>query len=92
MRRTTTETALNRSGFIEDAVTVQEENGEGIKNHPNFIEANTSGITLRELAEKNIIPKHHPDLQRQQPDDFTPEFHRCSSQSGRGSIRRAYTC
>ena len=56
MKRTTTETALNRSGFIEDAVTVQEENGEGVKNHPNFIEANTSGITLRELAEKNIIP------------------------------------
>ena len=74
MRRTTTETALNRSGFIEDAVTVPEENGEGVKNHPNFGE------------------KHHPDLQRQQPDDFTPEFHRCSSQSGRGSIRRAYTC
>ena len=56
MKRTTTETALNRSGFIEDAVTVPEENGEGVKNHPNFIEANTSGITLRELAEKNIIP------------------------------------
>ena len=47
MRRTTTETALNRSGFIEDAVTVPEENGEGVKNHPHFIEANTSGITLR---------------------------------------------
>ena len=56
MKRTTTETALNRSGFIEDAVTVQEENREGVKNHPNFIEANTPGITLRELAEKNIIP------------------------------------
>ena len=56
MKRTTTETALNRSGFIEDAVTVQEENREGVKNHPHFIEANTSGITLRELTEKNIIP------------------------------------
>ena len=32
MRRTTTETALNHSGFIEDAVTVPEENGEGVKN------------------------------------------------------------
>ena len=46
---------LNRSRFIEDAVIVSEEEKEGMK-HPNFIEANTSGITLKELTEKNIIP------------------------------------
>ena len=42
---------LLRSEVIEDAVIASEE-----KHHPNFIEANTSGITLKELAEKNIIP------------------------------------
>ena len=63
MSRTTTETALIpevkvrprmnllRSEVIEDAVIVSEEG-----RHPNFIEANTSGITLKELTEKNIIP------------------------------------
>ena len=58
MSRTTTETVLvpeveertrmtlNRnSRFIEDAVIVSEEEKGGM-NHPNFIEANTSGITL----------------------------------------------
>ena len=55
MSRTTTETALIpevkvrprmnllRSEVIEDAVIVSEEG-----RHPNFIEANTSGITLKE--------------------------------------------
>lgn len=68
MRRRTTETALipevevrpemkpNRNRFIEDAVIVSEENGKDVKKHPHFIEANTSGITLIELTEKNIIP------------------------------------
>ena len=63
MSRTTTETALIpeveirprmsllRPEVIEDAVIVSEEG-----RHPNFIEANTSGITLKELTEKNIIP------------------------------------
>ena len=67
MRRTTTETALVpevearprmsllRTEVIEDAVIVSEE-GKGGMNHPNFIEANTSGVTLKELTEKNIIP------------------------------------
>ena len=38
---------------IEDTATVSEENQ---KFHPNFIESNTSGITLEELTEKNVIP------------------------------------
>ena len=42
---------LLRPEVIEDAVIASEE-----KHHPNFIEANTSGITLKELTEKNIIP------------------------------------
>ena len=83
MSRTTTETALIpevevrprmsllRPEVIEDAVIVSEEG-----RHPNFIEANTSGITLKELTEKNIIP--------------TPKFHRCRNESSRRSIRRAY--
>ena len=33
--------------FIEDAVIVSEK--EQKKEHPNFIESNTSGITLEEL-------------------------------------------
>ena len=37
---------------IEDTATVSEENQ---KFHPNFIESNTSGITLEELTEKNVI-------------------------------------
>ena len=48
--------SLNRNRFIEDAVIVPEGNREEAKNHPHFIEANTSGITLKELTEKNIIP------------------------------------
>ena len=69
MRRTTIEPALvpqkaearprmslNRNRFIEDAVIVPEGNREEAENHPHFIEANTSGITLKELTEKNIIP------------------------------------
>ena len=64
MRRTTIEPALvpqkaearprmslNRNRFIEDAVIVPEGNREEAKNHPHFIEANTSGITLKELTE-----------------------------------------
>lgn len=38
---------------IEDTVTVSEEKQ---KFHPNFIESNTSAITLEELTEKNVIP------------------------------------
>ena len=43
--------SLLRPEVIEDAVIVSEEG-----HHPNFIEANTSGITLKELTKKNIIP------------------------------------
>lgn len=38
---------------VEDAIIVSEENQ---KFHPNFIESNTSAITLEELTNKNIIP------------------------------------
>ena len=38
--------------FIEDAVIVSEEQ----KEHPNFIESNTSGITLEELERNCIVP------------------------------------
>ena len=38
--------------FIEDAVIVSEEQ----KEHPNFIESNTSGITLEELESNCIVP------------------------------------
>ena len=62
MSRTTTEMVLvpevetrprmtlNRnSRFIEDAVIVTEEEKGGMK-HPNFIEANTFEITLKEFG------------------------------------------
>ena len=39
--------------FIEDAVIVSEEEQ---KEHPNFIESNTSGITLEELERNCIVP------------------------------------
>ena len=39
--------------FIEDAVIVSEEEQE---EHPNFIESNTSGITLEELEETVSYP------------------------------------
>lgn len=39
--------------FIEDAVIVSEEEQE---EHPNFIESNTSGITLEELERNCIVP------------------------------------
>ena len=38
---------------IEDAVIVSEEEQ---KEHPNFIESNTSGITLEELESNCIVP------------------------------------
>lgn len=44
---------LIQTESIEDTVNVSE--GEQ-KKHPNFIESNTSGITLEELTTKNIIP------------------------------------
>ena len=37
---------------VEDAVIVSEEQ----KEHPNFIESNTSGITLEELERNCIVP------------------------------------
>ena len=37
---------------VEDAVIVSEEQEE----HPNFIESNTSGITLEELERNCIVP------------------------------------
>ena len=40
--------------FIEDAVIVSEK--EQKKEHPNFIESNTSGITLEELETNCIVP------------------------------------
>ena len=47
---------------IEDAVIVSEEEQ---KEHPNFIESNTSGITLEELETNCIVPSfgdiHTPD-------------------------------
>ena len=70
---------------IEDTATVSEENQ---KFHPNFIESNTSGITLEELTEKNVIPT----FLRQQLDHIAPEFHRCCNRSGRTDIRRNDTC
>lgn len=39
---------------IEDAVIVSEEEQ---KEHPNFIESNTSGITLEELERNCIVPR-----------------------------------
>ena len=39
---------------IVEAEIIQEEYWES--NHPNFIESNTSAITLEELTTKNIIP------------------------------------
>lgn len=40
--------------FIEDTVIVSEKKQE--KEHPNFIESNTSGITLEELETNCIVP------------------------------------
>ena len=46
-----------RRNFIEDAVIVSEVEGvQDKKNHPNFIESNTSGITLEELENQCIVP------------------------------------
>ncbi len=41
--------------FIENAIIVSEEN-EQQEEHPNFIESNTSGITLEELEKNCIVP------------------------------------
>ena len=41
--------------FIEDAVIVSEKEQE--KEHPNFIESNTSGITLEELETNCIVSR-----------------------------------
>ena len=41
------------SDDIEEAVVLEETDPD---NHPNFIESNTSAITLEELSEKSIVP------------------------------------
>ena len=38
---------------IEDAVVLDDIDPD---NHPNFIESNTSAVTLEELTEKSIVP------------------------------------
>ena len=80
MSRTTTETALIpevevrprmsllRSEVIEDAVIVSEEG-----RHPNFIEANTSGITRNESSRRSIRRAYIRRVQ-----SFTP-YHRTYS-------------
>ena len=47
-------TGMINPTFIEDAVIVSEKEHE--KEHPNFIESNTSGITLEELETNCIVP------------------------------------
>ena len=47
--------------FIEDAVIVSEK--EQKKEHPNFIESNTSGITLEELETNCIVALETTSLQ-----------------------------
>lgn len=42
--------------FVEDAVVLTEEMEEEGNTHPNFIESNTSGITLGELERNCIVP------------------------------------
>lgn len=42
--------------FVEDAVVLTEEKEEEGNTHPNFIESNTSGITLGELERNCIVP------------------------------------
>lgn len=49
-----TRTGMINPTFIEDAVIVSEKEQE--KEHPNFIESNTSGITLEELEANCIVP------------------------------------
>lgn len=49
-----TRTGMINPTFIEDAVIVSEKEQE--KEHPNFIESNTSGITLEELETNCIVP------------------------------------
>ena len=53
---------------VEDAVIVSEER----KEHPNFIESNTSGITLEELERNCIVPSFGDNqLTIRQPPKFT---------------------
>ena len=59
---------INRT-FIEDAVIVSEK--EQKKEHPNFIESNTSGITLEEL-ETNCTQLWRQPTYNQPPDFYTP--------------------
>ena len=48
---------LIRRNFIEDETVVLEETDETAgKEHPNFIESNTTGITLKELEDQCIVP------------------------------------
>ena len=46
----------NLPAFVEDAVVITEEMGMKEEEHPNFIESNTSGITLEELENGCIVP------------------------------------
>lgn len=46
----------NLPAFVEDAVVITEETGMKEEEHPNFIESNTSGVTLEELENGCIVP------------------------------------
>ena len=75
--------SLLRPEVIEDAVIVSEEG-----HHPNFIEANTSGITLKELTKKNIIPTFSDNSLTISHQNFIGAVTKAAS--SRRSIRRAY--
>ena len=59
---------------IEDAVIVSEEEQ---KEHPNFIESNTSGITLEELEKLYCTQLRRQPAYRQPPDIHTPDRGGC---------------
>ncbi len=59
---------------IEDAVIVSEEEQ---KEHPNFIESNTSGITLEELERNCIVSQLRRQPANNQPPEIYPPGRRC---------------
>ena len=63
--------------FIEDAVIVSEKEQE--KEHPNFIESNTSGITLEELKRTVLYPALGRQPAYNQPPDFIHRIEEAAS-------------
>lgn len=68
------ELSIRNNEDIADAEIIEDDKFWAEDNHPNFIESNTSAISLEDLTTKNIIPTFSDNTLT----ISAPEFYRCS--------------